>query len=68
MSNGARYDDGRAVFTNFSVAMLPMPLNSSTEKSTTAREYVGFPRKMLSRWSCEISMSRNPSPIAVKYE
>ena len=38
----------------------------SSENSTTVSAYVGWPRKMLRRCSCETSIRRKPSPMPAK--
>jgi hypothetical protein len=64
--SGTSSDRGRSGRMIRSVSMLPMPLKTSTENSTTVRPYIGCPRKRLSRCSMATSTSRNPSPMPTK--
>ena len=43
-----------------------MPLDSSMANNTTDRPYVGWPSEMISRCICDVSISMNPSPMAMK--
>ena len=63
---GTSVSFGRRGSVTRSLTMLPIPLDTSSEKSTTVSAYVGWPRKMLSRWSWAISIRRKPSPMPAK--
>ena len=48
-ARGASIQLRRPAPASRSLAMLPIPLKTSSEKSTTVSAYVGWPRKMVSR-------------------
>jgi len=48
------------------VVKLPIPLEISKENRTVDNPYVGCPRKIASKFNCEISISINAKPIVAK--
>ena len=65
-ATGTISDLGLSGSITFSTIIEPRPLNTSTVNSTTTRAYVGCPRNVDSRCSCENSTSMNPSPMPEK--